>query len=151
MDKQLHEAISAVAREEMELGPLFLALFSGELEAAKQASYDLWVCLCNQGQITPAALPSYGILREGLLTLPQELKVEILDILYQFAVGSSVPPPGTLSGGPGHLPGLCRRPQRGHFRFRPVDLGAAIAKGPGVSPGPLVFVCGCQSLGRLER
>lgn len=91
MDKQLHEAISAVAREEMELGPLFLALFSGELEAAKQASYDLWVCLCNQGQITPAALPSYGILREGLLTLPQELKVEVLDILYQFAVGSSVP------------------------------------------------------------
>lgn len=95
MDKQLHEAISAAAREEMELGPLFLALFSGELEAAKQASYDLWVCLCNQGQITPAALPSYGILREGLLTLPQELKVEILDILYQFAVGSSVP-----GGGP---------------------------------------------------
>lgn len=57
MNKQLHKAISAAAREEMELGPLFLALFSGELEAAKQASYDLWVLLCNQGQIPPPLSP----------------------------------------------------------------------------------------------
>lgn len=90
MNEKLREAISAAAQEEMELEPLFLALFSGEPETARQASYDLWVCLCNQGQITSAALPSYGVLREGLLTLPPELKEEILDILYQFAAGSSV-------------------------------------------------------------
>ena len=70
---------------------------------------------------------------------------------WNLALELAAVPLGTLSGGPGHLPGLRRRPQRGPFRFRPSDLGAAIAKGPGVSPGPLVFVCGCQSLGRLER
>ena len=91
MNEVLREAIAAASREEKELEPLLLDLFSGEPERAKQASYDLWNLLCNQGNTVPAALPAYGVLREGLLTLPTELKVEILDMLYQFAAGSSIP------------------------------------------------------------
>lgn len=92
MDRELQEAIAAIpwGEKDREAEGQLLALFSGDEETARNASYDLWVTLCNQGQTIPAALPVYDILLYGLRTLEPELQEELLDILYQFAASTAV-------------------------------------------------------------
>jgi hypothetical protein len=61
-------------------------LFCSDLEVAKGAAHQLWCSLCHQHAfISSAALPSYDILKTGLLVLHDDLKFEILDIFVGFA------------------------------------------------------------------
>lgn len=61
-------------------------LFSGDKEAAMQATHHLWCGLCHQhAYVSSAALPAYGFLLHGLNVLDDDLKVELLDILLGFA------------------------------------------------------------------
>lgn len=61
-------------------------LFCSDLEVAKGASHQLWCSLCHQHAfISSAALPSYDILKTGLLVLNDDMKSEILDIFVGFA------------------------------------------------------------------
>lgn len=67
-----------------------LDLFSGHRQAAMKATHDLWCGLCHQHTfISSAALPAYDILFYGLQHLEEDLKIELLDIFYGFAVCSS--------------------------------------------------------------
>lgn len=91
MDKRIADTLAALPPEEQN-GPLSVllpALFCGENQRALDASYELWVLLCNQGQVIPAALPVYDLLVQGLQALGPELREEVLDILYQFAAGTA--------------------------------------------------------------
>ena len=54
------------------------------------ATHQLWCSLCHQhAYISTAALPSYDILKIGLLTLDDKLKIELLDILQGFSAFTS--------------------------------------------------------------
>jgi len=66
---------------------LLLNLFSDNSKIALQASYHLWNELCPQTQVASAALPAYDILLLGVQILNDNLKVEILDILYNMIGG----------------------------------------------------------------
>ena len=64
---------------------LLYTLASDDLNAALSASHDLWCSLCHQhAYLSSAALPSYPILFQILQQAKDELKIEILDILYGF-------------------------------------------------------------------
>lgn len=67
--------------------PYYLGnLFCADESIAMDATHQLWSSLCHQHAfISDAALPSYSILRTGLLSLNDDLKVEILDIFTGFA------------------------------------------------------------------
>jgi hypothetical protein len=57
---------------------------------AMAASHDLWCGLCHQHvQMGSAALPALPFLLEVFETAAEQLKVEILDILMGFALGSN--------------------------------------------------------------
>jgi hypothetical protein len=57
---------------------------------ALDAAHQLWCSICHQGvNMASAALPSYEILRIGLVELSDNLKVEILDIFTGFALCTS--------------------------------------------------------------
>ncbi len=61
-------------------------LFSGDKKLAMDATHDLWCGLCHQhAYISNAALPSYDFIKNGLITLDDELKIELLDIIKGFA------------------------------------------------------------------
>lgn len=64
-----------------------LELFSEHQEAAMEASSALWNNLCHQAQTVSAALPAYEILLAGVRILNDDLKVEVLDILYNTIGG----------------------------------------------------------------
>lgn len=64
-----------------------LALFSEHQETAMEASSALWNNLCHQAQTVPAALPAYEILLAGVRILNDDLKVEVMDILYNIIGG----------------------------------------------------------------
>jgi hypothetical protein len=50
------------------------------------ATHQLWCSLCHQhAYISTAALPSYDILKIGLLQLDDKLKIELLDIFRGFS------------------------------------------------------------------
>ncbi len=91
MEKLISDTLAALPPEEQNgpLAALLPALFSGNQKKALDASYELWVLLCNQGQVIPAALPVYDLLVRGLQTLEPKLQDEVLDILYQFAAGTT--------------------------------------------------------------
>lgn len=62
-------------------------LLAEERTVALRASHDLWCGLCHQhAQVASAALPAFAILWEALQTVSDEVKVEILDIFYGFAL-----------------------------------------------------------------
>ncbi len=62
-------------------------LFSSDIAVAMDAAHQLWCSLCHQHVfISNAALPSYDILKIALLTLDDEIKVELLDIFLGFTV-----------------------------------------------------------------
>ena len=64
-----------------------LDLFSGDKEAALQATHDLWCGLCHQHAfVSSASLPAYDILFYGLQNLNDDLTVELLDIFMGFAI-----------------------------------------------------------------
>ena len=71
--------------------PYYLGnLFCADESIAMDATHQLWSSLCHQhAYVSDAALPSYSILRLGLLRLNDDLKVEILDIFAGFAGGIS--------------------------------------------------------------
>lgn len=57
---------------------------------AMQASHQLWCGLCHQHAfVSSAALPALPFLIRGLDSCSDELKVEILDILYGFSICTS--------------------------------------------------------------
>lgn len=61
-------------------------LFSGDKKLAMDATHELWCGLCHQhAYISNAALPSYNYIKNGFITLDDELKVELLDIIKGFA------------------------------------------------------------------
>ena len=61
-------------------------LFSRDKKLAMDATHHLWCRLCYQHTyISNAALPSYKFIRQGLLTLDDELKLELVDIIKGFA------------------------------------------------------------------
>lgn len=64
MEKLISDTLAALPPEEQNgpLAALLPALFSGNQKKALDASYELWVLLCNQGQVIPAALPVYDLL-----------------------------------------------------------------------------------------
>ena len=65
-------------------------LFCNDLEIANGATHQLWCSLCHQhAYISDASLPAYDILKIGLLSLADELKIEILDIFLGFAFCTS--------------------------------------------------------------
>lgn len=64
-----------------------LELFSEHQEAAMEASSALWNNLCHQAQTVSAALPAYEILLAGVRILNDDLKVEVMDILYNIIGG----------------------------------------------------------------
>ena len=62
-------------------------LFCVDNEIAMRATHQLWCSLCHQqAYISTAALPAYDILKLGLETLNDQLKLELLDIFKGFAV-----------------------------------------------------------------
>jgi hypothetical protein len=67
--------------------PFYLKnLFCTDTEIAMDATHQLWCSLCHQhSYISTAALPSYEILKIGLLQLDNKLKIELLDIFQGFA------------------------------------------------------------------
>ncbi|WP_316786817.1 hypothetical protein [Pedobacter frigiditerrae] len=71
--------------------PFYLKnLFCKDMEIAMDATHQLWCSLCHQHAfISSASLPSYDILKIGLLELDDLLKVELLDIFQGFAYCSS--------------------------------------------------------------
>lgn len=71
--------------------PYYLTnLFSGDAKIAMDATHQLWCSLCHQhAYISTAALPSYDILKVGLLQLDDKLKVELLDIFQGFSTCTS--------------------------------------------------------------
>ncbi len=71
-------------------------LFSGDKANAMKATHDLWCGLCHQhAYVSSAALPAYDFLLLGLQILDDELKFEIIDILYGFVICI---PKGTYTG-----------------------------------------------------
>lgn len=66
---------------------LLRVLFSENIDAALDASHELWNCLCHQGQTASADLPAYDILLLGVRSLTEPLKVELMDILYNIIGG----------------------------------------------------------------
>ena len=64
-----------------------LELFSEDQETAIEVSSALWNNLCHQAQTVPAALPAYEILLAGVRILNDDLKVEVMDILYNIIGG----------------------------------------------------------------
>jgi hypothetical protein len=61
-------------------------LFCTDESTAMDATHQLWCSLCHQhAYVSDASLPSYNILKLGLLRLNDDLKVEILDIFAGFA------------------------------------------------------------------
>lgn len=65
-------------------------LFSDDTKTAMQATHDLWCGLCHQHSfVSSAALPAFDILLYALQNLNDEIKVEILDILFGFAICTS--------------------------------------------------------------
>ena len=71
--------------------PLYLRnLFSTNYEIAFEATHNLWCSLCHQHAfISSASLPSYDILKFGVINLNDELKIEILDIFKGFSYCTS--------------------------------------------------------------
>lgn len=67
--------------------PFYLKnLFCSDTEIAMDATHQLWCSLCHQhAYISTAALPSYEILKIGLLQLDDKLKIELLDIFQGFS------------------------------------------------------------------
>lgn len=67
--------------------PFYLKnLFCIDKQIAMDATHQLWCSLCHQHAfISPASLPAYDILKTGLLTLDDQLKIEILDIFQGFS------------------------------------------------------------------
>jgi hypothetical protein len=67
--------------------PFYLKnLFCSDTEIAMDATHQLWCSLCHQhAYISTAALPSYDILKIGLLQLDDKLKIELLDIFQGFS------------------------------------------------------------------
>ena len=62
-------------------------LLAEDQMTALRASHDLWCGLCHQhAQVASAALPAFTILFEALQNVRDNVKVEILDIFYGFAV-----------------------------------------------------------------
>lgn len=61
-------------------------LFSSDFSIAKQASHQLWCGLCHQHAfVSSAALPALPFLMIALNQAPDNLKIEILDIILGFA------------------------------------------------------------------
>lgn len=71
--------------------PLYLMdLYSNDDEKAMTATHELWSSLCHQhAYISSASTPSYPFIKNRLKTCNDALKVELLDIIYGFAVCSS--------------------------------------------------------------
>lgn len=67
--------------------PFYLKnLFCADKQVSMDATHQLWCSLCHQhAYISTAALPSYDILKIGLLTLDEKLKIELLDIFQGFS------------------------------------------------------------------
>ncbi len=67
--------------------PFYLKnLFCIDIEIALDATHQLWCSLCHQQvSISTAALPSYEILKIGLLQLDDKIKIELLDIFQGFS------------------------------------------------------------------
>lgn len=67
--------------------PFYLKnLFCSDTSIAMHATHQLWCSLCHQHAfVSTAALPSYDILKIGLLQLNDELKIELLDIFKGFS------------------------------------------------------------------
>lgn len=62
------------------------ALSSGNRDAARKASHDLWCGLCHQhAYVSSAALPALPFLLDALESATGDLAIEILDILLGFA------------------------------------------------------------------
>ncbi|WP_460549386.1 hypothetical protein [Hymenobacter daeguensis] len=68
--------------------PIYLKnIFCTDESVALLAAHQLWCSICHQGvNMADAALPSYEILKTGLVTLSGNLKIEILDIFTGFAL-----------------------------------------------------------------
>lgn len=66
---------------------LLFDLFGDNNKAALKASHELWNELCHQAQVASAALPAYDVHLAGLEILSDELKEEVLDILYNMIGG----------------------------------------------------------------
>lgn len=76
-------------------------LFSGDKAKAMKATHDLWCGLCHQhAYVSSAALPAYDFLLLGLQILDDELRFEIIDILYGFVICI---PKGNYTGWQGKL------------------------------------------------
>lgn len=67
--------------------PIYLKnLFCDDAKIAMDATHQLWCSLCHQqAYISSAVLPSYDILKIGLLQLDDKLKIELLDIFQGFS------------------------------------------------------------------
>lgn len=64
-----------------------LDLFSDNTDIAMNATHVLWCSLCHQHAfISSAALPAYNFLFLALQYVDESIKIEILDILYGFAM-----------------------------------------------------------------
>lgn len=51
-----------------------------------EATHELWCGLCHQkAYISSAALPAYEFLKTSLLTLDDETKIDVLDIIEGFS------------------------------------------------------------------
>lgn len=71
--------------------PFYLKnLFCSDTKIAMNATHQLWCSLCHQhAYISTAALPSFDILKIGLLELDDNLKIELLDIFQGFSICTS--------------------------------------------------------------
>jgi hypothetical protein len=71
--------------------PFYLKnIFCSDESIALDATHQLWCSISHQGvNMTDAALPSYEILKSGLIKLGDNVKAEILDIFTAFALCTS--------------------------------------------------------------
>ena len=71
--------------------PIYLKnIFCADESVALLAAHQLWCSICHQGvNMADAALPSYEILKIGLVKLSEKLKIEVLDMFTGFALCTS--------------------------------------------------------------
>lgn len=90
------------------------SLLSGDDGQAMKAAHDLWCGLCHQhAYISSAALQALPFIVEALEERSDALKVEILDILLGFAVGSE----GGAEAGPDAWKGEVRQHLLSHLEL----------------------------------
>ena len=63
------------------------SLFSQDKQIVIEATGKLWTSLCHQhAYVSSAALPAYDVIMNKFIKADDEVKVELLDIFYGFAV-----------------------------------------------------------------